>query len=99
AGISTGITPNSSIGLNHEIAVKVHSHADTVATALQQVLLAHGITVNGVAVSTGGRTAPPTNAIAGVFSLLRLLAIVAVVMSGFLILNTVPTQVAEQTAI
>ncbi len=99
AGISTDITPNSGIGLTHEIAVKVQSDADTVATALQQVLLAHGIAVNGVAVSTGGRTSPPTNAIAGVFSLLRILAIVAVVMSSFLILNTVTTLVAEQTAI
>ncbi len=87
------------MGLSPEIAVKVQSHADTVATALQQVLLAHGIAVNGSVVSTGGPTSPPTNAIAGVFSLLRILAIVAVVMSGILILNTVTTLVAEQTAI
>jgi putative ABC transport system permease protein len=87
------------MGLSPEIAVKVQSHADTVATVLQQVLLAHGIAVNGSAISTGGPTSPPTNAIAGVFSLLRILAIVAVVMSGFLILNTVTTLVAEQTAI
>ncbi|MFI5272524.1 MAG: ABC transporter permease [Ktedonobacterales bacterium] len=85
--------------LSPEIAVKVRSHADTVATALQQVLLAHGIAVNGSVISTGGSTSPPTNAIAGLFSLLRILAIVAVVMSGFLILNTVTTLVAEQTAI
>jgi putative ABC transport system permease protein len=87
------------VGLNPEIAVKVQSHADTVAMALQQVLLAHGIAVHGSVVSTGGQTSAPTNAIAGVFSLLRILAIVAVVMSGFLILNTVTNLVAEQTAI
>ncbi|HEV2459524.1 MAG TPA: FtsX-like permease family protein [Ktedonobacterales bacterium] len=87
------------MGLSPEIAVTVQSHVDTVATVLQQVLLAHGIAVNGSAISTGGPTSPPTNAIAGVFSLLRILAIVAVVMSGFLILNTVTTLVAEQTAI
>jgi putative ABC transport system permease protein len=90
---------SAGMGLSPEIAVKVQSHADTVATALQQVLLAHGIAMNGSAISTGGPTSPPTNAIAGVFSLLRILAIVAVVMSGFLILNTVTTLVAEQTAI
>ena len=87
------------VGLRPEIAVKVQSHADSVAAALQQVLLAHGIAVHGSVVSTGGPTSPPTNAIAGVFSLLRILAIVAVVMSGILILNTVTTLVAEQTAI
>jgi putative ABC transport system permease protein len=86
-------------GLSPQIAVKVQNHADAVATALQQALLAHGIAVHGYAVTTGGRTSPPTNAIAGVFSLLRILAIVAVVMSGFLILNTVTILVAEQAAI
>jgi putative ABC transport system permease protein len=88
-----------SLGLSPEIAVKVQNHANTVAMALQQVLLAHGIAVYGNSISTGGHTSPPTNAIAGVFSLLRILAIVAVIMSGFLILNTVTTLVAEQTAI
>jgi putative ABC transport system permease protein len=87
------------MGLSPEIAVKVQRHADSVATALQQVLLAHGIAVKGSVVSTGGQRSAPTSAIAGVFSLLRILAIVAVVMSGFLILNTVTNLVAEQTAI
>jgi hypothetical protein len=89
----------ASIGLRPEIAVKVTNDASTVAMTLQQVLLAHGIAVYGDAISTGGPTSPPTNAIAGVFALLRILAIVAVVMSGLLILNTVTTLVAEQTAI
>jgi putative ABC transport system permease protein len=88
-------------GLRPEIAVKVQNqrHAGMVASALQQVLLANGIAVNGNTISTGGPTSSPTSAIAGVFALLRILAIVAVVMSGFLILNTVTTLVAEQTAI
>ena len=103
AGISTGRTPgvtsSNGLVLSPEIAVTVQNHANTVATTLQQVLLAHGITVYGYNISVGGHSSPPTNAIAGVFSLLRILAIVAVVMSGFLILNTVTTLVAEQTAI
>jgi putative ABC transport system permease protein len=102
--ITAGITTGSTVGVNTsnglflspEIAVKVANHAGPVATALQQVLLAHGVAV--YAITSGGNT-PPTNAIAGVFSLLRLLAIIAVVMSGLLILNTVTTLVAEQTAI
>jgi putative ABC transport system permease protein len=89
------------VGLSPEIAVKAQNqrHAGTVATALQQVLLAHGIAVKGNTISTGGPTSSPTSAIAGIFALLRILAIVAVVLSGFLILNTVTTLVAEQTAI
>jgi ABC-type antimicrobial peptide transport system permease subunit len=96
-GASTGLTPTSGVTLDPEIAIKVQSHASTVAAALQQVLLAHGVTVYNISVQE--HFAPQTNAIAGVFSLLRLLAIVAVVMSSFLILNTVTTLVAEQTAI
>ncbi len=97
AGISHGITPDSSIGLDHEIAVTVTNHTSTVATALQQVLPAHGITVQNI--NMPGHSSQPVNAIAGLFSLLRILAIVAVVMSGFLILNTVTTLVTEQAAI
>jgi putative ABC transport system permease protein len=105
AGISTGIStgttpaiePGNGLVLSAEIAVKVTNHADAVATALQQVLPAHGITVYSS--SAVGNTLSQANAIAGVFSLLRILALVAVVMSGFLILNTVTTLVAEQTAI
>ena len=105
AGISTertsGVTSSHGLVVSPEIAVTVQNqnHANTVALALQQVLLAHGITVHGYNIRVGGHSPPPTNAIAGVFSLLRILAIVAVVMSGFLILNTVTTLVAEQTAI
>jgi len=96
-GRTPGVVPGNGLVLSPEIAVKVTNHADTVATALQQVLPAHGITLYSI--RAVGNTSPPTNAIAGVFSLLRILAIVAVVMSGFLILNTVTTLVAEQTAI
>lgn len=89
------------IGLRHEIAIKAqnHANANTVALAVQQVLLTHEIVVHGFRTSVGDHASPPTNAIAGVFSLLRIVAMVAVVMSGFLVLNTVTTLVAEQTAI
>jgi putative ABC transport system permease protein len=99
AGITSGGAPDatSGIDLRFQIAVKATNHTTAVATAIQQILPAHGVTV--YAISVAERSSPPTNAIAGVFSLLRLLALVAVVMSGFLILNTVTTLVAEQTAI
>jgi putative ABC transport system permease protein len=99
AGITPGGEPDttSGIDLRFQIAVKMTNHANAVATAVQQVLVAHGITE--YAINVGGNAPSRTNAIAGVFSLLRILAIVAVVMSGFLLLNTVTTLVAEQTAI
>jgi putative ABC transport system permease protein len=105
-GISTGgtqsVTSTSSKGLvlSPEIAVTVTKDANIVTMTMQQVLLAHGITVYGSVMSVGGHAPPPpTQAIAGVFMLLRIVAILAVVMSGFLILNTVTTLVAEQTPI
>ena len=105
AGTSTGgppgVTSSNGLILSREIAITVpnQNDANTVAMTLQQVLLAHGITVYGYNIRVGGHSSPPTDAIAGIFSLLRILAIVAVVMSGFLILNTVTTLVAEQMAI
>ena len=93
----TGLTHTSGVSLDPEIAIKVQSHATTVATAVQQLLSAHGMTIYNLNIRD--HFAPRTHAIAGVFSLLRILIIVAVVMSGFLILNAVTTLVAEQTAI
>ena len=97
AGASTGLTPTNGVSLDPEIAIKVQSHATTVAATIQQLLPAHGVTVYNLSVQE--HSPPRTHAIDGVFSLLRILIIVAVVMSGFLILNTVTTLVAEQTAI
>ncbi len=83
-----------------QIAVKVQNQSPTPSRwPYSRCCSRMGSPCYGNAVSTGGHTSPRTNAIAGVFSLLRILAIVAVVMSGFLILNTVTTLVAEQTAI
>ena len=97
AGVSTGLTPTNGVSLDPEIAIKVQSHATTVAATVQQLLPAHGVAVYNLSVQE--HSPPRTHAIDGVFSLLRILIIVAVVMSGFLILNTVTTLVAEQTAI
>ena len=97
SGSSTGLTPTHGISLDPEIAIKVQRRATTVAATLQQLLPAHGVTVYNISIRE--TSSPQTHAIDGVFSLLRILIIVAVVMSGFLILNTVTTLVAEQTAI
>jgi ABC-type antimicrobial peptide transport system permease subunit len=72
--------------------------AGTAVTALQHVVQADGITV------LGSGFAPKVDAstlgtIDGVFSLMRTLALVAVILSTLLILNTVTTLVTEQTAI
>jgi putative ABC transport system permease protein len=71
---------------------------DATATALQQLVRAYGVTVLGAGFAP--RPDPATLAtIDGIFALLRTLAFVAVALSTLLILNTVTTLVAEQTAI
>jgi putative ABC transport system permease protein len=67
-------------------------------TALQHAVQAHGVNVldSGFAPKVDAST---LGTIDGVFSLLRTLALVAVVLSALLILNTITTLVAEQTAI
>jgi putative ABC transport system permease protein len=97
AGVSTGLTLTSGVSLDPEIAMKVQRHATTVAATVQELLSTRGTTVYNLSIRE--QIAPRTRAIDGVFSLLRILIIVAVIMSGFLILNTVTTLVAEQTAI
>jgi ABC-type antimicrobial peptide transport system permease subunit len=72
--------------------------ASDAATALQSELRAHNVTI----LDSG--YAPKVNAaelegINGVFVLLRTLALLAVALGALLILNTVTTLVAEQTAI
>ena len=93
--------PVSGLVLSPEIAVTVQNQndANTVAMTLQQVLLAHGITVYGYNIRRVGIPLHRQNAIAGVFSLLRILAIVAVVMSALPHSQHRDHLVAEQTAI
>jgi ABC-type antimicrobial peptide transport system permease subunit len=66
--------------------------------ALEQVLRAHGVHAldSGFAPKVDAST---LGTIDGIFSLLRTLALVAVILSTLLILNTVTTLVTEQTAI
>jgi putative ABC transport system permease protein len=81
------------------IAVKVTSITQVSATAhvLGTVLQAHRVTVLGV--SFPEPITAQLRQIDGIFTLLRILALLAVVMSGILLLNTVTTLMGEQTAI
>jgi putative ABC transport system permease protein len=81
------------------IAVKVASITQVSATAhaLGTLLQAHRVTVLGV--SFPEPITAQLRQIDGIFTLLRILALIAVVMSGILLLNTVTTLIAEQTAI
>ncbi len=86
--------------LQHSILVSITSlsQQQAVVTGLRGILQAHTITV--LSTNFPDHADPATlQAINSVFSLLRILIIVAVVMSGLLILNTIATLIAEQTAI
>lgn len=81
------------------LAVKVTSITQVSATAhaLGTLLQAHRVTVLGV--SYPEPITAQLRQIDGIFTLLRILALIAVVMSGILLLNTVTTLIGEQTAI
>jgi putative ABC transport system permease protein len=97
-----GATVSSQIGpqLRYAIAFKVKKTKleSSTATAVAAVLKANGVTVKGISYPTPFNTALLT-VLGGVFTLLRLLAILAVLLSSMLILNTILTLVAEQTQI
>jgi putative ABC transport system permease protein len=86
--------------LQDEIAFKVQhiSQANATADALIQTLRANHLTVLSVNVNQPFNQAV-INAVNGVFTLLLMLSILAVVLSGLLILNTIITLIAEQTQI
>lgn len=70
------------------------------ASAIQQVLAAQHVTVYGTAFPQINLYAQSQlTAVNGIFTVLRILALLAVVMSGILILNTITTLIAEQTGI
>src|SRR5258706_7042192 len=98
---SIGAAPNSQEPqVQDEMAFKVQhiSQVTTTADALAQTLRAKGVTVLQVNIHqpfNQGRI----NAVNGVFTLLRMLSILAVILSALLILNTVITLIAEQTPI
>ena len=93
-------TTSGKTSLDYHIGVTVHDVAQVNATAanVQQTLHTHQIQVMNLDFP-GSIDPSALDAIHSVFALLRILAILAVVMSGFLILNTVMTLIAEQTAI
>ncbi|HEV2460585.1 MAG TPA: FtsX-like permease family protein, partial [Ktedonobacterales bacterium] len=100
--MATGPSGQQTPVYQHHIQVTFKSTSPQIesaaVTALQHVVQAHGVTV------LGSGFAPKVDAstlgtIDGVFSLMRTLALVAVVLSALLILNTITTLVAEQTAI
>ncbi len=94
-------TPNSQEPqVQDEMVFKVQQigQVTTTADALAQTLRANGVTVLGVNINQ------PFNqqriaTINGVFTLLLMLSILAVLLSALLILNTVITLIAEQTPI
>jgi putative ABC transport system permease protein len=81
------------------LAVKVTSITQVNATAhaLGTLLQAHGVAVLGV--SFPEPITAQLRQLDGIFTLVRALALLAVVMSAILLLNTVTTLMAEQTAI
>lgn len=97
-----GATASSQIGpqLRYAVAFKVKKTKleSSTATAVAALLKANGVTVKGISYPAPFDTALLT-ALGGVFTLLRLLAIMAVLLSSMLILNTILTLVAEQTQI
>ena len=90
--------PLGPLRLSH-LAVKVTSitQVNETAHALGTLLQAHQVTVLGV--SEPSPITAQLRQLDGIFTLLRILALLAVAMSGILLLNTVTTLMAEQTAI
>ena len=84
--------------LDHLILVKVHHRGQEQATAadLQQVLESHQITVLNVGIPDVNANAATLHAVESVFALLRLLAIIAVLLSAVLLVNVTTALVAEQ---
>lgn len=97
-----GATVSSQMGpqLRYAVAFKVNKTnlESATVTAVAAVLKAHGVTVQGISYPTPFDTALLT-VLGGVFTLLRVLAMLAVLLSSMLILNTILTLVAEQTQI
>ena len=81
------------------LGVKFDSVAelDSTTHALGETLQARGITILGA--SAPEPLTAQLGQVNGIFVLLRLLALLALAMSGLLVLSTVSTSVAEQTAV
>lgn len=66
------------------------------AKALQAVLVAHHVQIDDIAIRGNDFASP---AISGVFDIMRVVSLIALLLTSFLIINTVTTLVAEQTKI
>jgi putative ABC transport system permease protein len=86
--------------LQQEVAVKVKNISQVLTTenALARVLRAKGVAVLGMTINQPFNQAR-IHAANGVFTLLLMLSILAVVLSALLILNTIITLITEQTPI
>ena len=91
---------NNVVQLHYSVAIKVRnaSQASTTATTLAHVLQANHVTLLDISLARPFNQGNFT-AINGLFTLLRLLAILALLLSGLLILNTIITLITEQTQI
>ncbi|MGZ6352440.1 MAG: FtsX-like permease family protein [Ktedonobacterales bacterium] len=87
--------------VTHTILIKTQHVADAhdVSATAQQVLQTHQTGVENVIFPTAPVDGATLRALEGVFTLVRMLAMLAVALSCLLILNTVTTLVTEQTAI
>lgn len=106
AALTVGVGPGGVPGkappsLDHQILVKVHNRNRDQATAaaLQQALLADQISVFHVDIPSVNANAATLAAAESIFSLLRLLCSVAIVLAAILILNIVTALVSEQMGI
>jgi putative ABC transport system permease protein len=86
--------------VQQEVAVKVQNNSQVITTedALARVLRAKGVAVLSETINQPFNQERIHTA-NGVFTLLRMLSILAVILSALLILNTVITLIAEQTPI
>jgi putative ABC transport system permease protein len=66
------------------------------AKALQAILVAHHVQIDDIAIRGNDFASP---AISGVFDIMRVVSLIALLLTSFLIINTVTTLVAEQTKI
>jgi putative ABC transport system permease protein len=101
AGAAAASLPQGKPGsLAHAIAVKVRTASQAHATAadLARLLVANGVLVLSTAFPSSPVGAGTLAALAGIFTLLRALAAVAVALSGLLIANTIMTLMTEQIA-
>ena len=102
SGVGLGGVPGKAPPfLDHQILLKVHNRNldQATAAAVQRVLLSDQITIFHVDIPDVNANAATLAATQSIFSLLRLLCIVAIVLAAILILNIVTAVVTEQMGV